>query len=359
MSRKWPIVPFSELFDRVERKFLIEDDVEYQTIGVRWYGLGAFIRDSKMGMNISRKQQWRVETGDILYNKLFAWKGAFAIADETVNSHIVSDKFPTYKHRPNRIDLDYLRYYFRTPVLAKEAASLSRGAAAISKFTLNPPQFWLLTIPLPPLEEQRRIVARIEALAGKVEEARRLREGATAEANVLVNAVARQKLEELDVEVTELERWLASDRSGIQTGPFGTQLSSTDFVNEGIPVLTIGNVQHGGLDLNQVKYVTEQKAKTLSRFELKEGDILFARMGTVGRSCVVPEMAAGWLYNYHIIRVALDKTKVEPRFIHWIIRASQDVEEYLDKTIRGATREGVNSKIVGSLPCRIPSLERQ
>jgi type I restriction enzyme S subunit len=60
-------------------------------------------------------------------------------------------------------------------MLSQQAETLSKGAAAISKLTLNPPQFWDLTIPLPPLPEQQRIVARIEALAVKINEARAIR----------------------------------------------------------------------------------------------------------------------------------------------------------------------------------------
>lgn len=82
-------------------------------------------------------------------------------------------------------------------------------------------------------------------------------------------------------------------------------------------------------------------------------------MGTVGRCCIVPQKAEDWLFNYHIIRVALDKSRIEPRYVHWTIRASADVEEYLSEKIRGATRQGVNSTIVGALPCRVPSLDEQ
>ena len=82
-------------------------------------------------------------------------------------------------------------------------------------------------------------------------------------------------------------------------------------------------------------------------------------MGTVGRCCVVSREAEGWLFNYHIIRVALDKAKADSRYIHWSIQASPDIEEYLDEKIRGATRQGVNSTIVSSLPIRVPPLPEQ
>jgi type I restriction enzyme, S subunit len=80
-----------------------------------------------------------------------------------------------YRANDGQVDDRWLRYYFQTPILSQQAEALSKGAAAISKLTLNPPQFWDLTIPLPPLPEQRRIVARIEELAAKINEVRTVR----------------------------------------------------------------------------------------------------------------------------------------------------------------------------------------
>jgi type I restriction enzyme S subunit len=171
----WRSARFDEIFERVDRKFLLDDSEQYKCVGVRWYGMGAFVRGRLLGAEISRKQQWLLRSGDIVYNKLFAWKGAFAIADDSVDGCIVSDKFPTYRANSERVDKRWLRYYFQTPILAQQAQTLSKGAAAISKLTLNPPQFWDLSIPLPPLPEQRRIVARIEELAAKINEVRTLR----------------------------------------------------------------------------------------------------------------------------------------------------------------------------------------
>jgi type I restriction enzyme S subunit len=110
---------------------------------------------------------------------------------------------------------------------------------------------------------------------------------------------------------------------------------------------------------NRCKYVSKEKAQQLERYIAKEGDLLFARMGTVGRCCIVPKQSEGWIFNYHLIRVALNKDQVEPRYILWTIRASSDVEEYLSGKIRGATRQGVNSGIVASLPFRVPALSEQ
>ena len=166
-------------------------------------------------------------------------------------------------------------------------------------------------------------------------------------------------VKDVSARVTPLRQWLSDERDGVQTGPFGAQLSSSDLIDSGIPVLAIGNVQYGGLKLDGLKFVSEQKANQLTRYRVNEGDILFARMGTVGRCCIVPPEAEGWLINYHIICVSIDRTRLNPRYLHWIIQASEDVEVYLDEKIRGATRQGVNSSIVRGLPCRVPAFDEQ
>ena len=99
-----------------------------------------------------------------------------------------------------------------------------------------------MEIPLPPLDEQRRIVARIEDLAGKIEEARGLRRQAVEEAEALVASAAKQVLAKVREPISEVRCWLDPTREGIQTGPFGAQLGTQDFVESGVPVLTIGNV---------------------------------------------------------------------------------------------------------------------
>src|SRR3972149_2171658 len=173
MKQSLPSVRFGEILERIERKIIVTDTATYSCVGVRWYGQGAFIRSRLAGAEIIRKHQWRIEPGDIVYNKLFAWKGAFAVADETVTGSIVSDNFPTCGADLHRVDTAWLKWFFRTPDLGRQAQNLSKGAAAISKLTLNPPDFWKLQVPLPPVAEQRRIVARLEELNAAICKAQR------------------------------------------------------------------------------------------------------------------------------------------------------------------------------------------
>jgi type I restriction enzyme S subunit len=105
-------------------------------------------------------------------------------------------------------------------------------------------------------------------------------------------------------------------RQPILTGPFGADLGNDDFVAEGVPVLRIGNVQSGYLDLADLIFITPRKAKDLCRYIVKPGDLLFARQGaTTGRNALATDLVAGCIINYHIIRVALGHDKCAPLFV--------------------------------------------
>jgi type I restriction enzyme, S subunit len=59
----WRLSRFDELLKRVERKIILDDTALYNCVGVHWYGLGAFVREQLLGLNISRKQQWIIKAG--------------------------------------------------------------------------------------------------------------------------------------------------------------------------------------------------------------------------------------------------------------------------------------------------------
>lgn len=351
----WLSAPLATVIQHRKQSVQIDDLATYKRCRVQLHAQGIVLRDSVPGAEIKTKKQQICKAGDFLVAEIDAKVGGFGIVPDGLDQAIVSSHYFLFEINEKVLNRRFLDFFIRTPAFREQvAAQGSTNYAAI-----RPGDVLGYKLPLPPLPEQRRIVARIESLATKIEEASLLRGQTIEEAEGLVNARARQILAEIGEPVTELRYWLDSSREGIQTGPFGAQLSSHEFQESGVPVLTIGNVQFGGLDIARLKHVSAEKAQQLNRYTILEGDILFARMGTVGRCCVVPKIAERWLINYHIIRVALNRLQVDSRFVHWTIRCSEDVERYLEETIRGATREGVNSGIVGSLPCRVPSLDKQ
>lgn len=148
-------------------------------------------------------------------------------------------------------------------------------------------------------------------------------------------------------------------RQPILTGPFGADLGNADFVAEGIPVLRIGNVQQGELDLSDLLYVTPRKAALLSRYRIKSGDLLFARQGaTTGRNALATKLVDGFLINYHIIRVALDHERCAPLFVEAAF-ANEVVKRQIERDKGRGTREGINTAQITSLAFPIAPLDEQ
>lgn len=195
MSDEWPSTRFGEFLRENRRPYLLGPEEDANLVGMRLYGGGPFHRELKPALKIAKKSHFVINEGDVIYNKLFAWKGTFGIVPKALDGMLVSDKFPTYALDRDRVDERFLAWYFRNPNLWEQARALSTGSAALSKLTLNPPKFLLLTLPLPPLAEQRHLVARIEQLAAAIRDARALREESAAAVDGLVTTAVADQVE--------------------------------------------------------------------------------------------------------------------------------------------------------------------
>jgi len=123
--------------------------------------------------------------GDFIYSRLFAWRGAFGVIESALNGCYVSGEFPTFKVVPDKIDKEFLRLWFRLPSVIEKVEADCTGSTPLTRNRFKENFFLNLETPLPPLAEQRRIVARIEALAAKIEEVGGLREQAIEEVETL------------------------------------------------------------------------------------------------------------------------------------------------------------------------------
>ncbi len=333
----------------------------YRILGMRWYAQGLFLKEEKPGSEIRASELYRAELGDFVYNRLFAWKGSFGIVETDTAGGCVSGEFPCFQVNTERADAKFLHLYLSQERIWQEIERISSGQTNISRLRLKVPIFLAMEIPLPPLDEQRRIVARIEELAAKIEEARGLRQNAVEETKIVVSAETNCLFTLLsDVETVTLGQLGIDGSNPIQTGPFGAQLHTSDFVSEGVPVLNVGNVRPEGLHLARLDHVLPEKAASLARYTLAEDDLLFARTGaTLGKVCLMPKGCDGWLMTGHLFRVRLDQSRCDPRFAFAALNGAQSVRTQVFDQVRGATRPGFNTTLLSRVRLPLPPLEEQ
>ncbi len=165
----WLNVPLSEVAVPVQRSVAVDPGKNYRTLGVKWWGQGAYERQTIDGSQTAATTLNEVRENDLIINKIWVRHGSVGVVTSDVAGCCGSNEFPTFEFRSDRIFPRWMHWYSKTRELWVKCDALSQGTSG--KNRIRPEKFLTITIPLPPLEEQRRIVARIDRLAAKIDEA--------------------------------------------------------------------------------------------------------------------------------------------------------------------------------------------
>lgn len=184
-----PGVPLADLLAPVSREERVDNQHTYNILGARWYAKGLYVKDSKPGSAIQADRLYRVECGDFVYNRLFAWKGSFAIATAEQHGCHVSNEFPCFVPKDERLHPQYLLYYLSRVTSWDEAFRHSTGGTPLSRNRLKEDLFLSMKIPLPERDEQNHLVGIVAAIEARVAEAKRLCREIDEEADALCRSI--------------------------------------------------------------------------------------------------------------------------------------------------------------------------
>lgn len=189
----WEIVPIGEVASPVERPESPQLGISYRQIGVRLWGEGAYERESIDGADTQYKFLNRVETNDIIVNKIWARNGSVSVVNETLAGCYCSGEFPLFTPNPDRLNSKWFYWITKARWFWNSCDEKSRGTSG--KNRIKPHKFLEIGIPLPSLDEQRRIIAKIGALAARIDEARRLREEIQRDAQAMLRSAFQRVIE--------------------------------------------------------------------------------------------------------------------------------------------------------------------
>ncbi|HET6575530.1 MAG TPA: restriction endonuclease subunit S [Fimbriiglobus sp.] len=164
----WPMVKLGEVLTHRKEFIQIDDFAHYKRCRVQVNAQGVVLRDQVPGTEIKTKKQQVCKAGEFLVAEIDAKQGGYGIVPDDLEGAIVSSHYFLFRIIESKIALRFLGWYIRTPAFFEQvAAQGSTNYAAI-----RPSHVLGYEIPLPPLAEQRRLVARIDALAAKIDEAK-------------------------------------------------------------------------------------------------------------------------------------------------------------------------------------------
>lgn len=154
----WELKHISDIVQRVKKPFTPESEMLYREIGIRSHCKGIFHKEEVTGTSLGNKSVFWIQPNCFVVNIVFAWEHAIAKTTEAEVGMIASHRFPMYKPKKGILDLDYLLYYFKT-ARGKHLLGLASPGGAGRNKTLGQSEFAKLKIPVPSIEEQKKIVA--------------------------------------------------------------------------------------------------------------------------------------------------------------------------------------------------------
>ncbi len=284
--------------------------------------------------------------------------GLVAINTEPV---CTNQGFKSLVPKANQVDPNFLYWW----LLANREYldGLGRGATfkEISKSIIEE-----IEIPLPhkngkpDLDEQKRIAAildKADAIRRKLQQSLRLSDDFLR--SVFLDMFGDP--EGNGWEIKTIEDVLAPRKGAIRTGPFGSNLLHSEFVDEGIAVLGIDNAVQNKFAPGKPRFITEEKYQSLKHYTVHPGDVLITIMGTCGRCAIVPDDIPRAINTKHLCCISLDRKKCLPEFLHSYFLLHPMAKSYLGQTAKGAIMDGLSGGVIKLMPIpEVPmSLQKQ
>ena len=154
-----------------------------------------------------------------------------------------------------------------------------------------------------------------------------------------------------------MNRQFLRNIADIQTGPFGSQLHKEDYVDVGTPIVTVEHLGNRVFTEQNLPKVSDEDKARLSKYVLKEGDIVFSRVGSVDRCSYVDAAHDGWMFSGRCLRVR-PNTEVDPLYLYYFF-CLEDTKQFVRNIAVGATMPSINTKLLGEVEVAYPSLTEQ
>jgi type I restriction enzyme, S subunit len=151
---------------------------------------------------------------------------------------------------------------------------------------------------------------------------------------------------------------LCIEGCGVQTGPFGSQLHQKDYVQDGTPIITVEHLGDNRITHQNLPMVSDEDRERLNKYELKVGDIVFSRVGSVDRRALVRYKENGWLFSGRCLRVRPRKDIIDSTYLYYFFGLSR-FKDFIRRIAVGATMPSLNTKLLSGVNIYYPTLVKQ
>src|SRR6266487_4655750 len=342
MSKEFPMVPLRELLIKSENWIAIHPDEQYQQVTVRLWGKGVVARDKVNGADMGATRRLIVRPNQFILSRIDARNGATGLVPDSLDGAIVSSDFPVFTVNRLRLLPNFLEWMSKTQNFVSLCKAASEGTT--NRIRLQEETFLSMSIPLPQIEEQQRIVARIEELAAKIEEARGLRGEIVGEIEKLVRTSTAKVFEDAYKNgTTRLDNVATLERGKFSHRP----RNDPQFFDGKHPWIQIAEIEASNKYIHRWNQTLNDTGLAISR-KFPKGTLLISIAATIGAigildfDCCIPDS----------IVAITPKIGTDSEYLYYYLGY---LRNHLEQIAPQSAQKNINLEILFPLP--IPELD--
>jgi len=342
-----------DILVKSEEQIEVKPECRYRQVTVKLWGKGVILRNEVFGSEIAAPKRHVLRFRDFLISKIDARNGAFGLVPDLLDGSVVSSDFPVFKLDLTRIYPRFLEWMSRSNRFIDICKASSEGTT--NRVRLKEDRFLASEIPLPSLDEQRRIVARIEELVARIEEAQELRRRAVEETNALMNNYGDELFHYDGCSIESIDS-ICEVRGGIQKSSERTPGSNPR------RYITVAHVQRNWIDTSDPRYF-EVSDEELEKWRLIPGDVLVIEgngsADQIGRTALFSGEIRDCVHQNHVIRIRPNQKWILPDYLNGFLNSPHGQKQMRE---RSRTTSGLFNLSVGrikSINIPLPSVLEQ
>lgn len=295
----------------------------------------------------------KVQIGNIIYSTVRPNQLHYGFIKSQPDNFLVSTGFAVIDVNEKEAVPEYI-YYFLTHRDVTERLQAIAEQSTSAYPSIKPSDIEDLTIDLPPIEEQRKIVGLLKMLDGKIKQ------------NTEINNILLQQAIALYEHLLQEAEWptatILDIAEKVAMGPFGSNIKVSTFVPEGVPIISGNHLRGYFLEEHEFNYITEEHAERLKNSIVYPHDLIFTHAGNIGQVAMIPD---GCKYDRYVLSqrqfyLRCDATKVVPEFLLMFFHSASGQHELLSY----ANQTGVPSiaqpaSNLKKIPFKCPPMQEQ
>jgi type I restriction enzyme S subunit len=240
--------------------------------------------------------------------------------------------------RPRKKDVlpVYLHYFLNHFHVAGHTEDLQNNSTNIRN--LKTTEYMEVEIPLPPVEEQKRLVALLDAATACVTELAACYEQARTHANNLFASELTEIFEKCAVD-TSAKQLSIREICKIGDGNHSAKYpKSSEFVVKGVPFIRANNISNGKISVVDMRYISEKKHFELKKGHLRDGDVLITNRGEIGSLAIVGSEFDGANLNSQIAWLRVSAL-VTNRYLYYFLCSQNAKAQFFQGTTGAALQQ--------------------